>query len=153
LKILLTGRNGQLGWELARTLAPLGEVLAFDRGEFDLCNHDAMVRTVRALRPQLIVNAAAFTAVDLAETEPAAVQAVNAVAPGILADEARSLGAGLIHYSTDYVFDGTKDGAYVETDVAKPSSAYGRSKLAGEQAVAASGVAHIMFRKIGRAHV
>jgi dTDP-4-dehydrorhamnose reductase len=146
VKILLTGRNGQLGWELARTLAPLGKVVAFDRNSLDLADAAAIARTVRAVQPRLIVNAAAYTAVDGAQTEQAAAHAINAAAPEILAREAHALGAAMIHYSTDYVFDGNKTGAYVETDLTNPLSAYGQSKLAGEQAVAASGVPHLILR-------
>ncbi len=146
MKILLTGRSGQLGWELARTLAPLGEVIAFDRNSLDLADAVAIIRTVRAVQPHLIVNAAAYTAVDRAQTEQAAAQAINATAPEILAREAKALGAALIHYSTDYVFDGNRSGAYVETDATHPVSVYGQSKLAGEQAIAASGAPHLILR-------
>jgi len=146
LKILLTGRAGQLGWELERTLSPLAEVMAFDRGGLDLADPRAIARVVRAAKPQLIVNAAAYTAVDRAETESESAHAINAVAPEILAREAGRLGAALIHYSTDYVFDGNKAGAYDENDAANPAGMYGRSKLLGEQAIAASGVPHLIFR-------
>lgn len=146
MRILLTGRSGQLGWELARTLSPLGDVAAFDHGGLDLADPGAIERTVRAAKPQLIVNAAAYTAVDRAEAEAELAHAVNATAPGILAREAARLGAALIHYSTDFVFDGRKAGAYDEEDAPNPAGAYGRSKLAGERAVAASGVPHLIFR-------
>jgi dTDP-4-dehydrorhamnose reductase len=146
LKILLTGRAGQLGWELERTLSPLAEVMAFDRGGLDLADPRAIARVARAAKPQLIVNAAAYTAVDRAETESESAHAINAVAPEILAREAGRLGAALIHYSTDYVFDGNKAGAYDENDAANPAGMYGRSKLLGEQAIAASGVPHLIFR-------
>ncbi len=112
--ILLTGTNGQVGWELARILRRIGEIVAFDRAALDLADLDAMVGTVRALEPQLIVNAAAYTAVDRAESEPALADAINAGAPEILAEEAKRLGALLVHYSTDYVFDGTTGAPYVE---------------------------------------
>jgi dTDP-4-dehydrorhamnose reductase len=146
LKILLTGKNGQLGWELARSLAPLGEVVAFDKSGLDLADTAAISRTVRALRPQLIVNAAAYTEVDVAQTNADTAFAINAKGPEILAAEAKAVGAALIHYSTDYVFDGAKPESYVETDAPNPASVYGLSKLAGEQAVAASGAAHIILR-------
>lgn len=146
MKILLTGRNGQLGWELARALAPLGEVTALDRRELDLADASAIAGAVRRLRPQLIVNAAAYTAVDRAETDTAIAHAVNAKAPEILAHEAQALDAALIHFSTDYVFDGNKKTAYDESDTPAPQSAYGKSKLAGEQGVTASGVAHLILR-------
>ena len=143
---MLTGKNGQLGWELARSLARLGEVNGCDRELMNLADPDAMVKTMRTMRPQLIVNAAAYTAVDRAESEPELAHKINAVAPRIIADEAQALGAAIIHYSTDYVFDGDDKGARVESDPPNPRSAYGRSKLAGEQAVAASGAAHCIFR-------
>jgi dTDP-4-dehydrorhamnose reductase len=146
LKILLIGKTGQLGWELARSLAPLGELTAVDRRALDLADVASIAAAVRGVRPQLIVNAAAFTAVDRAQAESAAAHTVNAAAPGILAREARALGAALVHFSTDYVFSGDKSGAYVEDDRAAPASVYGQSKLAGEQAVSASGVAHLILR-------
>jgi dTDP-4-dehydrorhamnose reductase len=146
MKILLTGAQGQLGRELRRSLAPLGAVTACDRRSLDLMDADALVERVRALRPDVIVNAAAYTAVDRAETEVELARAVNAHAPGILAEEAKALGAQLIHYSTDYVFDGCKETAYVETDTACPLGAYGRSKLEGEQRISATGGRHLIFR-------
>jgi dTDP-4-dehydrorhamnose reductase len=145
LKILLTGKNGQVGWELLRTLAPLGEVLAFDHAALDLADPDRIARAVREARPQVIVNAAAYTAVDKAESEPALAQAINARAPGILADEAKKLGALLVHYSTDYVFDGAKQGPYTEDDAPNPLSVYGRTKLEGERAIRTSGCRHLIF--------
>jgi dTDP-4-dehydrorhamnose reductase len=135
VKILLTGKNGQLGRELARALAPFGEVIAFDRRDLDLAVPDQIVSAVRSLRPDVLVNAAAYTEVDRAESEPETAQAINAAAVSILAEEAKRAQALLIHYSTDYVFDGTKDSPYVEEDRPNPLNAYGRSKLAGEQAV------------------
>jgi len=144
--ILLTGKNGQVGWELQRTLAPLGRVVALDSGELDLADAAAIRQAVRAIRPHIIVNPAAYTAVDRAESEPELAHAVNATAPGVLAEEAKALGAWLVHYSTDYVFDGAKPGAYVETDAPNPQSAYGKSKLAGEEAVRAAGGRHLIFR-------
>ena len=146
MKILLTGCGGQLGRELKRSLACLGEVVACDRRQLDLAQADALRTAVRAMAPAVIVNAAAYTTVDKAEAEPVAADAINAVAPGILAEEAKRLGALLIHYSTDYVFDGSRTTAYTEDDSPAPLSAYGRSKLGGEQAIAASGVRHLIFR-------
>jgi dTDP-4-dehydrorhamnose reductase len=146
VRVLLTGRNGQVGWELARALAPLGEVVAFDREGLDLTNPDRIVSVVRSVRPDVLVNAAAYTAVDRAESEPEVAMQVNGTAPGILGEEARRLGAVLIHYSTDYVFDGAKAGPYVESDAPNPINAYGRSKLAGELAVRASDCRHLILR-------
>lgn len=146
MRILLTGVNGQVGWELRRTLAPLGEVHALDRRALDLSDPDAIRATVRALRPQLIVNPAAHTAVDRAESEPELALAINATAPGVLAEEAARLGAGMVHYSTDYVFDGAKHEPYLESDAPNPLNVYGRTKLAGEEAVRASGAAHLILR-------
>ena len=146
MKILLTGCNGQLGRELKRSLASLGELVTCDRGQLDLAKPDALRDAVRAIAPAVIVNAAAYTAVDKAEAEPAVADAINAVAPGILAGEARRLGALLIHYSTDYVFDGAKPAPYTEDDVPAPLSAYGRSKHRGELAIAAAGGRHLILR-------
>jgi dTDP-4-dehydrorhamnose reductase len=144
--ILLTGVNGQVGFELARSLQGLGKVVALDRSELDLGDLDQVRRVVREVKPGLIVNPAAHTAVDKAETDVEAAMRLNAEAPGVLAEEAKRLGAALVHYSTDYVFDGTKDGAYVESDAVNPQNVYGKSKLAGEQAIAAAGCAHLIFR-------
>jgi dTDP-4-dehydrorhamnose reductase len=146
VRILLTGVTGQVGHELQRSLAPLGEIIAADRRALDLASRDSIASAVRTLRPALIVNAAAYTAVDRAESEPEAAMAANAAAPGVLAEEAKRLGAGLIHFSTDYVFDGEKPGAYLETDAPNPLNMYGRSKLEGERAVAASGARHLILR-------
>lgn len=145
-RILVTGKSGQVGFELCRALAPLGEVIALDEHELDLASPDAIRAKVRELKPEIIVNAAAYTAVDRAESEPDLAMNVNGFAPGVLAEEARRLGALLVHYSTDYVFDGNKSGAYTETDTPNPLSAYGRSKLAGDQAIQASGASHYIFR-------
>ncbi|MFM0285983.1 dTDP-4-dehydrorhamnose reductase [Paraburkholderia megapolitana] len=144
--ILLTGVNGQVGFDLQRSLQGLGKVVALDRNALNLDDLDQVRRVVREVKPGLIVNPAAHTAVDKAETEVDAAMRLNAETPGVLAEEAKRLGAALVHYSTDYVFDGTKDGAYVETDAVNPQNVYGKSKLAGEQAIAASGCAHLIFR-------
>jgi dTDP-4-dehydrorhamnose reductase len=146
VKCLLTGPTGQVGWELAPRLAALGEVVALDRSALDLADADAIRARVRELRPAAIVNAAAYTAVDRAETEPDLAFAINAAAPGVLAEEAKRIDALLVHYSTDYVFDGTKEGAYVEDDAPNPLSVYGRSKLEGERAIQASGCRHLILR-------
>ena len=144
--ILLTGAAGQLGVELARLLPAHGDVTATDRAQLDLTDVDAIVRAVRGLRPRLIVNAAGYTAVDQAEREPAVADAVNARAPAILAEEAKRLGALLVHYSTDYVFDGRAVSPYAEDAPASPVNAYGHSKLRGEEAIAAIGGANLVFR-------
>ena len=146
VKILLTGRNGQLGWELARALAPLGEIVAFDRAGLDLADPARLASTVRELKPDIIVNPAAYTAVDRAESESEAAFAINARAPRVLAEEAKRLGALLFHYSTDYVFDGAKAAPYLEDDATNPLGVYGASKLEGERAIAASGARHWIFR-------
>jgi dTDP-4-dehydrorhamnose reductase len=144
--ILVTGADGQLGAELARLLRAHGEVVAVRRATLDLADPDAIVAAVRGARPRLIVNAAAYTAVDLAEKEPALAHAVNARAPGILAEEVRRIGAVLVHYSTDYVFDGARTMPYPEDAPANPLNAYGASKLAGERAIAASGAFAVTLR-------
>jgi len=146
VKILLTGKNGQVGWELARALAPLGEVVAVDREGLDLAVPDRIVSVVRSVRPDVLINAAAYTAVDRAENETDAAYAINATAVAILAEEAKRVQALLVHYSTDYVFDGTKGAPYIEEDRPNPLNAYGRSKLAGEQAIRDSGGAHLILR-------
>ena len=137
MKILVTGNNGQLGSELVRAFRGAAEMVTFDRQELDLANAQQLRSVIREHAPQVIINAAAYTAVDRAETDEAMARAINAEAPAILAEEARELGAALIHYSTDYVFDGTKAGPYVEQDMPAPRSVYGRTKLEGEQAIAA----------------
>ncbi len=144
--ILLTGRNGQLGWELARSLLPLGRVIALDLPQLDLADAAALGRLLDEARPGVIVNPAAYTAVDKAESEPALAHAVNAEAPALLAQWAARHGALLAHYSTDYVFDGAQAAPYAETDATNPLGAYGRSKRAGEEAVLASGADHLVFR-------
>jgi dTDP-4-dehydrorhamnose reductase len=145
-RILLLGKTGQLGWALQHTLAAHGEVIACDSKACDLADLDSIRKAVRAARPTVIVNAAAYTAVDRAESEPELAHQVNAIAPGILAEEAKRVGALLVHYSTDYVFDGGKSGRYEETDMPRPLSVYGRSKLAGEEAVQSVGGAYMIFR-------
>ena len=144
--LLVTGGNGQVGFELRRSLAPLGNVIALDRAACDLSRPDELRRLVRQHRPDVIVNPAAYTAVDKAETDADAAFAVNGAAAGVLAEEARALGSLLVHYSTDYVFDGRKAGPYVESDAVDPQSVYGKSKLAGEQAIAASGATALVLR-------
>jgi dTDP-4-dehydrorhamnose reductase len=146
MKILLTGKTGQLGWELERILPAVGDVVALDRQGLDLAGQKSIRRAVAEVRPHLIVNAAAYTAVDLAEDEPELAHAINAEGPGILAEEAKKIGAALIHYSTDYVFDGRKTSPYTEDDPTGPLNVYGRTKLAGEQAIQAVGVPHLIFR-------
>ncbi|MCG2583472.1 dTDP-4-dehydrorhamnose reductase [Massilia sp. TS11] len=146
MKILLTGVSGQVGYELERSLQGLGQVLALDRGQCDLARPDQVAEVVRRVRPDWIVNPAAYTAVDKAESERDLAFTINADSVGVLAREAKAIGATLVHYSTDYVFDGTKQGAYVEDDATNPLNVYGASKLAGEQAIAASGVPHLIFR-------
>jgi dTDP-4-dehydrorhamnose reductase len=146
MKILLFGKNGQVGWELCRTLAPLAEVVAVDYPEINFSDTPALRQFVAGTRPDVVVNAAAYTAVDKAETETELCRQVNAVAPGVLAGEAKKLGALMVHYSTDYVFDGTKTSPYIETDAPNPLGAYGRTKLEGDQAVKASGANHLIFR-------
>lgn len=146
MKILLTGQHGQVGFELRRALSVLGEVLAVDQHECDLTDEQAIRQLVRDFAPDVIVNPAAYTAVDKAESDQYTAFAVNAKAPGVFGEEAAKLGAWVIHFSTDYVFDGEKSGAYVETDATSPQSVYGASKLAGEQALAASGAKHIILR-------
>jgi dTDP-4-dehydrorhamnose reductase len=146
MKILLTGKNGQIGWELQRTLAPLGEVLALGRDRLDLADIDALSSTVRALRPDVIVNAAAYTAVDRAQSEPELAMKLNAEAPGVLAQETARSGALLVHISTDYVFDGRKASPYVEEDATHPINLYGVSKLAGEAAIREAGGRYVILR-------
>ena len=145
-RILLTGRTGQVGSELLLLMPELGEVVAPGRRELDLLNPQSIRRAVREIRPKLIINAAAFTAVDAAEVQEAEARAINADAPGLLAEEAKKIGAALVHYSTDYVFDGSKTTPYDEADSTAPINAYGRTKLAGELAIRATGVLHLIFR-------
>lgn len=150
MKILLLGKNGQVGWELQRSLAVLGEVVALDHDSAELCgdftNLDGLAQTVRQVQPQLIVNAAAHTAVDKAESEPELARTLNALAPAVLAREAAQLGAWLVHYSTDYVFDGSGLVPWKESDATAPLSVYGRTKREGEQAIVASACRHLILR-------
>ncbi len=145
-KILLLGKNGQVGWELQRTLAPLGQVWALDYPEVDFAEGAALRKLVLEHLPQIVVNACAYTAVDKAESEPERALLINGLAPGVLAEAAKQIGALLVHYSTDYVFDGTKRTPYVETDATNPLSAYGRTKLAGDEAIQQVGCNHLIFR-------
>jgi len=151
MRILLLGKNGQVGWELQRALAPLGELIALDRGgraglTGDLADLKGMQATVRALKPQVIVNAAAYTAVDRAEEEHELATQINAEAPAVLAEEVRALDALLVHYSTDYVFDGSGKTSWQEDDTPGPVNHFGASKLAGERHIQASGCRHLIFR-------
>ncbi len=150
MKILLLGKGGQVGWELQRSLAGLGEVVALDHDSTDLCGDftqpEGLAQTVRRVQPQLIVNAAAHTAVDKAESEPELARLINATAPGVLAREAQNLGAWMVHYSTDYVFDGSGSRPWLETDSCAPLSVYGQTKLEGEQAVASACSRHLIWR-------
>ncbi|MFU8790104.1 MAG: dTDP-4-dehydrorhamnose reductase [Methylobacter sp.] len=150
MKILLFGKNGQVGWELQRSLAPLGELVALGTDSRDLCGDftdlDGIAQTVRSVAPDVIVNAAAYTAVDKAESEPDVARTINALAPGVLAEAAKRCGAWLLHYSTDYVFDGSGDQPWLETDKTAPLNVYGQTKLEGEQAILVSGCQHLIFR-------
>lgn len=146
MRILLTGRTGQVGSALERSLAPLGEVIAWDRGSADFSNSRSFSELIQKVNPGIIVNAAAYTAVDRAETERATAYAVNTAAVGALAEAAKTIDALLVHFSTDYVFDGEKREPYVESDLPAPLSVYGSSKLDGERLVAASGCRHLIFR-------
>ncbi|MBI5891209.1 MAG: dTDP-4-dehydrorhamnose reductase [Nitrosomonadales bacterium] len=150
MKILLFGKNGQVGWELQRSLAPLGEIVALDFDAQNLCgdftNPEGLAQTIRTVAPDVIVNAAAHTAVDKAESEPDLVRTINAQAPAVLAREAQSINALLVHYSTDYVFDGQGEKPWVETDATAPLNVYGATKLEGEQLIRQSGCKHLVFR-------
>jgi dTDP-4-dehydrorhamnose reductase len=145
-RILLIGKIGQVGWELRRTLAPMAELVCVDFPDIDLCSGDSIRKWVTESKPEIVVNAAAYTAVDKAESDEDRAMKINGLAPGILAEAARKCGALMVHYSTDYVFDGTKTEPYVETDAPNPLGAYGRTKLAGDEAVRAAGGAHLIFR-------
>jgi dTDP-4-dehydrorhamnose reductase len=145
MRILLLGKIGQLGWELNRTLAPLGEITALDYPDIDLTKSDIQ-HTIQDHQPQIVINATAYTAVDRAEEEPQLAEAINGRAPGLMAEATKAIGAGLIHYSTDYVFDGKKGQPYIETDATDPLGVYGRSKLVGEEAIQAVGGAYLILR-------
>lgn len=144
--ILIPGNTGQVGWELQSALAPLGTVVALDRNQMDVASPDSIRRVIREARPEIIVNATGYTNVDKAESEPGLALQVNGIAPGVMAEEAKRLGAILVHYSTDYVFDGELKRPYVEEDPAHPVNVYGRTKLAGERAIAAVGCAYFILR-------
>jgi dTDP-4-dehydrorhamnose reductase len=151
MKILLLGKNGQVGWELQRSLSPIGELVALDRlgtAELtgDVANLNGLRQTLEKTRPDIIVNAAAYTSVDMAETDQKQAMAVNGIAPGVIAEYAKEAGAILVHYSTDYVFNGKSDTPWLETDYPEPINYYGYSKLAGEKAVIASGCNYLIFR-------
>lgn len=146
MKLLLLGRNGQVGWELQRSLAPLGELVAMGRDEADLARPDQLGAIVHAVRPDVIVNAAAHTAVDRAESEPELAHTLNAEAPGAIAQAAQQIGALMVHYSTDYVFDGSGSRPWCEDDPTGPLGVYGRTKLEGEQRIAAQGPRHLILR-------
>jgi dTDP-4-dehydrorhamnose reductase len=150
MTILLFGKGGQVGWELQRSLAPLGKLVALGSDSRDLCGDftdlDGIAQTIRTVNPDIIVNAAAYTAVDKAETESELSRTINALAPAKLAQEAKRSGAWLIHYSTDYVFDGSGDQPWCETDPTGPLSVYGKTKLEGEEAIRATGCQHLIFR-------
>jgi len=146
MKILLIGKNGQVGWELNRTLLPLGEIIGVDYPEIDLAQGESIRDWIRQVRPQLIINAAAYTAVDKAESEPDLAMAINGTAPGIMAEESDAVNAALIHYSTDYVYDGTKGEAYIESDLPNPLNVYGWSKLAGDHNIQQVSGSYLIFR-------
>ncbi len=146
MKILLLGKDGQLGRELKRSLTPLGDLIAWGRSECDLANADSLYEKVVAAKPDVIINAAAYTAVDKAESEPELAHAINALAPTALAQVTRDIGCKLIHYSTDYVFDGSGTAPWLEDSPTAPLSVYGKSKLVGEQAIQNSGCNHLIFR-------
>ena len=146
MKFLLTGKNGQVGWELNHSLSKLGNVFAMGRNELDLSRPETLGAIIQDIRPDIIINAAAYTAVDKAESEPELAMTVNGISPGVIAQEAKKIGAGIIHYSTDYVFDGKATSPYKEENPTCPLSVYGKSKLAGEEAVTQAGIPHIIIR-------
>lgn len=146
MKLLVTGRNGQVGFELQRSLAPLGQVVALDREQCDIADPDALRNVIRRVAPDIVVNAAAYTAVDKAESDEQRAHAANSVAPRLIGELARETGALVVHFSTDYVFDGAKQGAYNESDAPNPLSVYGRTKLLGERALAETGARCLIFR-------
>ncbi|MDT8311844.1 MAG: dTDP-4-dehydrorhamnose reductase [Methylophaga sp.] len=146
MKILLFGKDGQVGFELQRSLAPLGEIIAFNRQQLDLRDTASISNSIYQHRPDWIVNAAAYTAVDRAETDAALAMQINALAPEVMATASQKIGCGLLHYSTDYVFDGSKTSPWLETDITAPLSVYGQTKLIGEEAIQASGCQHLIIR-------
>jgi dTDP-4-dehydrorhamnose reductase len=146
MKILLTGKNGQIGWELSNSLSKLGTVFALDRSEMDLSKLEMLGPIIQSIRPDIIINTAAYTAVDKAEVEPELAMSINGIAPGVIAEEAKKIGAVMIHYSTDYIFNGKATSPYKEEDLAYPLSIYGKSKLAGEKAVIQAGIPHMILR-------
>ena len=146
MKILLTGKNGQVGWELNHSLSKLGTVFSMGRDNMDLSKPETLRPVIQDIRPDIIINAAAYTAVDKAESEPDLAMIVNGIAPGVIAEEAKKIGAGMIHYSTDYVFDGKATSPYKEEDAPCPLNIYGKSKLAGDQAVMQANIPHIILR-------
>ena len=146
MRVLLFGKNGQVGWELDRSLQPLGEIISLDREDADFSNPDHLRNVVRKSNPDVIVNAVAYTAVDKAEADVGVATSINSLAPGVLAEEAMAIDALLIHYSTDYVFDGEKYEPYTEEDIPNPINVYGRTKLAGERAIQSSGCKYLIFR-------
>lgn len=145
-RLLVTGRNGQVGYELRRTLSTLGHILALGRDELDLSKPDQIRHQIETFNPDVIINAAAYTAVDQAESDVDSAMQINGTAPGIIAEAAKKVGAAVIHYSTDYVFDGSKTTPYLESDTPNPISVYGKSKLAGEQAIQAAGIPYLILR-------
>ncbi|MBB5608607.1 dTDP-4-dehydrorhamnose reductase [Janthinobacterium sp. S3M3] len=145
-RVLITRKTGQVGYELERSLQGLGEIIAVDRSQMNLANLNQVHDVIRHIKPTLIINPAAYTAVDKAESEPELALRINGEAPAVMAEEAKKLGAALIHYSTGYVFDGSKDGSYTESDPTCPVNVYGSSKLSGEQAIAAAGIPHLILR-------
>ncbi|RZL91198.1 MAG: dTDP-4-dehydrorhamnose reductase, partial [Variovorax sp.] len=146
MKLLLLGKNGQIGWELQRSLAPLGELVALDSASADFRHPEQMRETVLRIRPEVVVNAAAHTAVDKAESESELARMLNATTPGVIAEAAQQIGALMVHYSTDYVFDGSGTKPWQETDATDPLSVYGSTKLEGEQLVAQHCARHLIFR-------
>ena len=146
MKILLFGKNGQVGWELNRSLQSLSDVITLDREQADFSNPESLRQIIQEIKPDVIINAVAYTAVDKAEEEESLAEKINSIAPAVLAEEALKIGALFVHYSTDYVFDGSKNSPYLETDTANPINVYGRTKLAGEQAVRSSGCDYLIFR-------
>lgn len=149
MRILLTGKNGQVGWELNHSLSAIGTVFVMGRDQMDLSKPETLSPVIQEIRPDIIVNAAAYTAVDKAETEPELAMTVNGIAPGVMAQEAKNIGATMIHYSTDYVFDGKLTSPYKEEDPTCPLNVYGKSKLAGEKAVIQADIPHLIFRTSG----